>query len=55
MPGSIAYLTAQSEDRVEMGGKTISMVAEILYDGTVVKRSESHGEYCSAAVSMRID
>lgn len=45
--GSMAYLTAQNQS--DSG----TVVAEILYQGYVVKRSESSGAYCIASVSFR--
>ncbi len=41
-PGSNAYVSAQT-DYTMLDGKPITTVVEILYNGEVLKRSESHG------------
>jgi hypothetical protein len=45
--GSMAYLTAQNQS--DSG----TVVAEILYQGYLVKSSESSGAYCIATASFR--
>ena len=47
-PGEVAYLTAQSDE--ESG----TVIVELVSHGVVLKRSESHGEYCIATVSGRV-
>jgi hypothetical protein len=45
--GKTAYLTAQND------GDDGTVIAEILFKGKVVRRSESEGAYCIASVSAR--
>jgi hypothetical protein len=47
--GDTAYVTAQNNSRDG------TVVAEIWYGDTLVKRSESSGEYCIATVAGRIE
>lgn len=47
--GAMAYVTAQN------GGTKGTVVAEIWYGDTLIKRSESSGEYCIATAAVRLE